>query len=716
MRLNSVLTLLMLALCWLVPAAAQVGPPVKTGHASTRLATQYEAVQPGQTITLGIVQELEDHWHVYWQNPGDSGLPLDLRWTLPDGVSAGPARYPLPHRLPLGPLVNYGHEDEPVFLVDLTVDDTVAAGTSIPIEVAATWLICKDICVPEDATLRMSLPVREGAAKPTRFAGRIEDALAAQPTPAPFGATYYDTPKGPVLALDGLPRGPTEFFPYAPSVIEPSGEVLTIRDGGVDYFQFVAGFAYQAQQPERLSGVIVIEEGGDRVGYTIAAPRTEPNSDLPFLGEGATGAARTDDPKAPANAPVVPTKTPLLPVTLLLAFVGGLILNVMPCVFPIVLLKAAGFAALGQEQQGKVRAHGLLYTAGVLVTFLGMAVVLMLLRAGGEQLGWGFQLQSPVAVALFALAIFLIGLNLAGLFDVGTSVQGLGAGLADRRGGAGAFFTGLLAVAVAAPCIGPFLGGAIGFALTSAGMLSGVLIFMAIGLGLAFPYLLLSFFPGFARRMPRPGPWLVTLRQLFSFAMFATLVWLVWVLSVQLGSTGVLLIGISLVLAALAAWAFGRSQGRDGLVLRIVAAAALVLALIPVWSMASIAPVSAPVSEDESTIAYSEPALSDLLAQDRAVFIDFTAAWCITCQVNKLTVLQRDDVQAAFRRHDVAFMVADWTSRDPEITEALEKYGRAGVPLYLYYEPGAETAKILPQTLSVEGILALFGEDEGETS
>ncbi|MEM9234611.1 MAG: thioredoxin family protein, partial [Pseudomonadota bacterium] len=366
-----------------------------------------------------------------------------------------------------------------------------------------------------------------------------------------------------------------------------------------------------------------------------------------------------------------------------------------------------GFAAVAREDRSIIRLHGLLYTAGVLVAFAGLAAALLALRAGGEQLGWGFHLQSPLAIAVFAMVLFLIGLNLFGLFEIGSSVQGVGDNLASSGGGTGAFFTGLLAVAVAAPCIGPLLGGAVGLALSQSA-LTGILIFLMIGLGLAFPYLLLSLIPAAAALLPRPGAWMVTLRQLFAFAMFATVVWLVWVLSMQAGSSGILNLGLALLAISFGAWIFGRVQrGQSGLLGRIAALAMVILAALPVSRITTADAMSGSLARlgEVETAVWSEEILAEYRAAGTPVFVDFTAAWCITCQVNKRTVLDTSRVRTAFMETGTVYMVADWTNRDDNITAALEALGRAGVPVYLYYAPNATEPVILPQLLTVSGVL-----------
>ena len=679
------------------PAAAQVGQEVRTDHAASRLVMLEDAFVPGETAWVALRQELDEGWHVYWRNPGDSGLPLELDWTLPEGWTAGEVIYPQPHRLPLGPLVNFGHEGSPVFLVPVEVpadaDASVASGAAT-LSVDASWLICLDLCLPEAATLTLSAPVAGEAAPEPRFGAEVRAALDARPVPAPFEVTYHDAGDGPVLGTTAALEAP-EFYPNEPNLIEAAGRQETSRRDGVSLVRFDPGFAYEEAAPDALSGLLVTGPEAARVSYLVEAPRV----DAPA---GALGAA----------GPAARAATGLGGV-LLLALAGGLVLNVMPCVFPVVFMKAAGLMGSAHAERAEQRRHGVLYLAGVLVTFAGLAGLLIGLRAGGEQLGWGFHLQNPVVVGVFAVVIFLVGLNLAGVFEVGTSVQGMGQGLPERGGNAGAFFTGVLAVAVAAPCIGPFLGVPTGYALSQPPLVA-LTVFLVMGLGLALPYLLLSLVPALGRLLPRPGPWMATFKQLLSFAMFATLVWLTWVLSLQAGPSGVLALGAALVLAGFAAWAFGRGQqGGSGAGWRVAAAAALALALVPVARVDMDAGGGGALAAGElDGVPYDEAALSELREAGTPVFVDFTAAWCVTCQVNKQTVLKRSEVVTAFEAADARYMVADWTVQDPEITAALERHGRSGVPLYLYFAPGAKEARVLPQILSVDGVVGLFEETD----
>ncbi|MEO1657884.1 MAG: protein-disulfide reductase DsbD domain-containing protein [Pseudomonadota bacterium] len=669
---------------FLTPATAQTGSWVTTGHAESRLIAEKTAAVPGETLWVALDQQLEEGWHVYWKNPGDSGLPLELSWTLPEGFEAGEIGYPLPHRLPLGPLMNFGHEGRPLFLVPITVPADTPAGRSVRFDVFAEWLICLDVCIPESADLSLAIAVADEAADASGNAAMIREARSALPRELNLNAAFADRDGEIVLAIEGAPAGEAYIFPSESGYIEPAAPQPSFRSAEDLIFTLTPALKYRAAPPETLSGVMVVSMDGQEVGVVFNAQRSDE-----VLALASSAAAARDE--GAGN------------IFLIFAFalLGGLVLNAMPCVFPIVFLKAAGIAQLAGADRSEVKKDAFAYTGGVLVTFVAMASLLLVLRGLGAELGWGFHLQSPIAVGLFAVIVFLIGLNLAGVFEVGTSIQGAGQGLTQKKGAAGSFFTGLLAVLVAAPCIGPFLGLPIGYALT-APPAAAIAIFLALGLGLALPYLALAAAPQIASLLPKPGAWMVRLKQLFSFAMFGTVVWLTWVLSLQAGPQGVLILGIAFVASSLAAWLFGLAQENGNSVALLAAAAAAIgAALIPLFTLTA-QPVAVASASTEK-IPYDEAMLAQYRAEGTPVFIDFTAAWCVTCQYNKRVVLDTEPVKSLFQKTGTVFMVADLTNPDPIITAAIERQGRSGVPLYLYYNGEAEP-EILPQILTVERV------------
>jgi thiol:disulfide interchange protein DsbD len=661
---------------------------VVTDHARSTLYAETTGVAPGGAVRLALHQALEQGWHVYWKNPGDSGLPLETVWTLPDGAGVSAVDYPAPHRIEVGPLVNYGHEGEPVFTATLTAPAGVAAGTTLDLRLEATWLICADICVPETGVFDLSLPVL--ADPPVNPDAAPIFAAAEAEAPASATAAYRAADNQFVIeaAIDGAEASGAYFFPEADNLVAPSAPQRFERAGDKVRLSMPA----LKSADGAVKGVIGIDTRDGARAYAVEA-----------VADAAIALSSAPAAAGPAPAAAAPPAASL-PGLLFAALIGGAILNLMPCVFPILFVKAASFAAAGTDQK-MMRRHGALYAAGVIATFAALGAALLALRAAGEGLGWGFHLQSPIVVALSAYVLFAVGLNLAGAFTVGQGFQNAGAGLlSSAQGDAAAFLTGVLAVFVAAPCVGPFLTAPIGAAafLPPA---AGMAIFIAMALGLAAPYVALSFSPALARRLPKPGPWMERFRQILAFPVFAASAYFIWVLSAQTGRAGLALALAGLVLLALAArlWEWGRQSGwaRPAALLSLVVAALPVTLLKPAPAIAREAGYA--VGE---TIAFDAADIDRRRAAGEAIFIDFTAAWCVTCQFNKLTVLSSKKVAAAFAAADVTLAVADWTNRDETIADALASFGANGVPLYVYYPKGGE-AVVLPQPLTEAAILSL---------
>ena len=660
--------------------AARAQPVVATDHASTRLVAETDGIAPGGAVALAFAQELEQGWHVYWKNQGDSGLPLEFIWTLPDGASAGPIDYPTPERIPIGPLVNFGHEGAPIFLTSVTAPSDAAIGSALEIGLEATWLICADICVPETGRFSLSLPVVASPAATASARSLFAAARAAMPTAFEGAASFSARGDRLTLELASSPKAAgAYFFPDLEGVSDPAAPQRFERTGDGARLTIKGGPSLAALG-DRLNGVVIFDQSGVGKGYAIAAERT---------------AAIAPGPAAPAGS---------LAGLLIAAFLGGALLNLMPCVFPILFVKAASMAKAATGDKGMMRRHGVLYALGVVATFAALGGTLLALRAGGEQLGWGFHLQSPAVVALSAYVLFAVGLNLAGAFHVGSSLQDIGSGLVSgRNGDISAFLTGVLAVFVAAPCVGPFLTAPVGAAAVLP-PLAGMSIFIAMALGLAAPYAAISFAPGVARALPKPGPWMERFRQALSFPVFAAAAYFLWVLAAQTGGRGLALAFSGIILLALASrlWEWGRGA-RWG---AMAAATSLALALVPVTLLRPAETASA-----AGVIAFDPADIARRRAAGEPIFVDFTAAWCVTCQVNKLTVLASPAVKDAFRAAGVAFVTADWTNRDPLIESALASFGANGVPLYVYYPPGGD-AVILPQPLSERSILSALSPDQ----
>lgn len=706
------------------PAAGSVGSGdavVQTDNVRAELLADVAAVKPGEPFWVGLRQTIRPKWHTYWKNPGDSGLPIEIRWTLPDGVKADPIVWPTPHLFNVSGIINYGFQDEAMLLVRI-VPPADFKGSSLAIAADTNWLVCEDVCIPEEAKLSLTLPIA-AAATPAPPATRaiFDKARQNLPTESPWPARYGVARSGdPTLVIEA--RGlkpdtirdvyffPAEWGPIA-SMAKQSASV------GADGIRvpLKRGDA-KAALPERLAGTLVLTEktgGGEvRQAFDLSA-RLDP-AFVPAASLGASFAAAEGSEQLSLGQ------------ALLFALLGGLILNLMPCVFPVLAMKAAAFARLAGHARSEMRRDGIAYTVGVLASFAAMAGVIVGLRSSLGEVSWGFQFQSPVFSLLIAYLFFVVGLNLSGVFEVGGRFAGVGQGLAARGGTTGAFFTGVLAVMVATPCTAPFMAAALGFALSQPAPQT-VAVLLAMGLGLALPFLLLSITPALQRLMPRPGPWMDRLRQFLAFPMYASAVWMIWVLTQQTGADGVLYALGGMILIAFAIWLLrlGSSaplklkKGPATWLRRGLAAAAVLLALAatlkledgPATAAAASGGPSSGVSFD-GWERYSRARVQQAVAAGKPVFVDFTAAWCITCLVNERVALETPAARRAFEQAGVVKLKGDWTNRDPEITTSLKELGRAGVPLYLYWAPGAERPKILPQVLTESLILSELASSE----
>ncbi len=691
----------LLMLLGLLAPRVRAQPEDGNAYSAAALVSATTTVRPGSTADIGLHLTMAKGWHVYWINPGDAGTPPSLAWTLPAGVTAGPFRWPFPERLLVPPLASYGYSDEVLlpFSVDVPVD---FAGGAVPLRAKAEWLVCADVCLPASAELALDLAVgtQPPAPDPT-WASRFAEAARRLPIEG-SGWTVSAAPADSGYALDLRPppgwSGTLDgayFFADSTSVAQHPAPQRMAREG--DAFRLtVPASEFAAAPATRLRGVVVLPEGAawDDSGRralavnAVVGPASTPVSDAPGTAGGLS-----------------------LALAVLLAFAGGVLLNAMPCVFPVLSIKLLGFVQGRTHERAALRRHGAAFAAGVLVSFWVLAGVLIALRASGEELGWGFQLQRPGVVAALALLLFGLGLNLAGLFEMGGRVASA-AGQLDRRGGlGGAFLSGVLATVVATPCTAPFMGAALGYALAQPPA-AALIVFTALGIGMALPYVLLASFPHWLARLPRPGPWMVTLRQALAFPLFLTVVWLAWVFGQQTGVDGLAYLLLGFVLAGLAAWIYGRTTDlhtRRRIVpygLSIVSAA-LALYAVALGTREAFAPVTA--ASDGAWEAFEPATVEQLVAQGQPVFVDFTAAWCLSCQVNKRVALQTEAVDAAFRARGVRTFRADWTRRDPAITAALAGFGRSGVPLYVLYPGGKAAPVLLPSVLTPGIVLDALG-------
>ena len=696
--------LLLLALLPCV-ARAQAQATVTTERVRAELiAHAPDGVAAGRTVWVGLQLAHQPEWHTYWKNPGDSGLPTQLQWTLPAGVQAGEIAWPVPKKIPIGTLANYGYEGTVLLPVPLSIGPEFKPsllGATLDLRLKASWLICRKECIPEEGEFALRIP----AAGSTALHGAAFEA-SFQAQPQPLAGAAQAVIEGDVLrfSVPGLPaawRGqPLEFYPETGEVIQTAADVVQGWEGG-SWVARVPLSAQRSQSPGTMPVVLAREGRGFRsearvqgAWPAIAAPATVSPALQEALRNNAAGPA--------AGGPGIG-----LVAALLGALLGGLILNLMPCVFPVLAIKMVGFAAQG-GQAARHRVAGVAYTAGVVLSFLLLGGLMLGLRAAGEQLGWGFQLQSPLVVAALAGLFTLIALNLAGVFEFGSVLPSAVASLQARHPVTDSFLSGVLAVAIASPCTAPFMGASLGLAVTLPPV-QALLVFAALGLGMAAPYLLASWLPAVARWLPRPGAWMDTFRKAMAFPMFATVAWLVWVLGQQSGINGAGALLALLVALSMLAWALSL-QGRSRVVVGAIAAGGLAMLG---WSAGSHLTQAPPVAAlatatPDGWQPWSAERTAQLVAEGRPVFVDFTAAWCVTCQYNKQTTLADDTLLAEFKARNVALLRADWTRRDPAITAALDQLGRSGVPVYVVHRPGSAPV-VLSEVLSVAEVRSALG-------
>jgi thiol:disulfide interchange protein DsbD len=681
-----------LALVLALGVVAAAGVCARAGAATPRVRVELlgerASIVAGETFWVGLHQRIAPGWHTYWMNPGDSGEPARIDWALPAGFTAGDVVWPPPERIAVGPAMSYGYTGEVVLPIPLTAPRDLARGAAVSLRGTASWLVCEKICIPEEAPVALTLPVADGASRPDpRGAALIAAARRAAPVPSPWPASFRATSE--TVTLEVAARGVVAeriaevwFYPARWGAVAHAAPQRSRMHAGGLTLETARGPLPEALAGP-LEGVLVIAErldgGTTRQAFSVRA--------APF--------GRADGRAALAGA-------------LALALAGGLLLNLMPCVLPVLSVKILALVEHAGGRASVLRRHGLAYTAGVLASFAVVAGALVALRAGGEQLGWGFQLQSPVFVTLLAYVLFALALGLSGALVIGGRVTGVGRGLAGRAGAVGSFFTGALATVAATPCTAPFMGAAVGWAVTQPWTTS-LLVFEALGLGLALPFLALTLAPAWRRWLPRPGPWMERLQQLLAFPLYASVAWLVWVVSQQSGPPGVAAVLAGLVLVALAAWLhrttrLARARWRRA---ATAGAVALVTGAIAVGALAgsSTSPGAMRARAETGGVweAFSPERLATLRTAGTPVFVNVTAAWCLTCLVNERVALTAPAVTEAFARKGVVRLKADWTRRDPTITRVLGSFGRGGVPLYVLY-PGSGEPTVLPQILT-EGIL-----------
>ncbi len=691
----------------LAPGFASAAPDtlarVDTEFVKAGIVGEDAVLAPGKPSRIALAMDIQSGWHTYWKNSGDSGQAVEITWTAPEGVEIGEISWPAPHRQPFPPMMNYGYSDRAVFTMPVNVAEDWPAGKPVDLKAEVYWLVCEMVCIPEQGEASFSIPTDDVAALNDSAVPLFQEAVEMRAAVSPFEARYeYD---GTNLSIrfdgegfDADTLKDAYFYPSEWGLIDHAAtQVATTDPRGLTLV--IPKSTEEEPAPEgTIQGVLELVEltGGGETATLSLAVMSEPGS-IAGASAGFSGIAAS---------------TLSLPVAILFAFIGGLILNLMPCVFPVLALKAIGFAATAHESTRKRLSHGIAYTLGVLTLFVVLAGVLIALKQAGAAVGWGFQLQNPLIVAALAYLLLLVGLNLSGVFNVNTSAVGAGEGMASSGGVKGAYFTGALAAIVATPCTAPFMATALGAALTMSAPAT-MAIFVALGLGLAAPFLLLSVLPGVASRMPKPGMWMVRLKELLAFPMYASAAWLLTVLGTLAGPGSMLIALIGAVLVGLAAWAFGAAQqsGGRGKLLGYGTSAAAVVAVIMLCLQFSVVQ-----SSDKISIAghagpvepFTSARLDALIAEKEPVFINMTADWCITCKVNE-KVAFGEDFQAALKKNGITYLVGDWTARDPEITDLLQKFGRLGVPLYAVFPREGEPV-LLPQILTSDRIVEALGK------
>jgi thiol:disulfide interchange protein DsbD len=664
-----------------------IGTAVLAGHAdpvTVKFVSENSVVAPGERVYLGLQFKLEPHWHIYWKNPGSNGYGVTVDWDLPEGVTVGSMEWPAPQKFAFDGFINYGYSDSATLLVPLHVDASVVE--PIHIRASVSWLACETACVPGSAELAIHLPLADKAVNDSERIEFFHAARAALPLEVNGPQPVFELEAGKMRIQIPDTKTETAYF-YAEEAgwidVDAPQELTRKGDSVI--------LAVQLLEEEPLAGITgVLETDGVFRQVVLEAAVTKPvlaggrmNWEAKLLSMGLVG-------------------------WVVLAFLGGVILNIMPCVLPVLSLKVFSLLKHAGQTRSQALAYGLAYTLGVVLSFVALASLLFILRGLGERIGWGFQLQNPAFVVALTLLLFVFALNLIGVFEMGMGLVGADAKVARRKDWVGSFGTGVLAAVVGAPCVGPLVGGASGVAL-QADAWTGIFVFAMMGFGMAAPFLLLSLFPKLAGFLPKPGPWMEVFKQLMGFVLFAVVVFLLWVTGQSGGTDGIVALLLALLVAALAAWIYGRwaAVSRPKGTRRI--ATLLAVLLLGIAFGVSAQKVGQAYATEQGKISgadaesiwqpWSEQRVASELAAGRPVFVDFTASWCLICQVNKRTTLRTRATRELFEAHRIVALEADWTRYDAAITDALEAQGRSGVPLYLLHTPDGQT-QVLPQNLT----------------
>jgi thiol:disulfide interchange protein DsbD len=674
-----------LVLACVASAAYAEQGPVKRDHITVELVTADKTVLPGSTVFAGLRMQHDAEWHTYWRNPGDSGLPTKLNWTLPDGVTASDIQWPAPHRIDIGELVNFGYEGEIVLPVKLDIPATAKVGEKLPLSAKANWLICREECIPGEATLDAAVTVGKTTEQDDRWTRLFDAAREAQPLRSTWETTWAESGDNIDIVVDDLGKlqntTQVQVFPASGTFVGYLKTTVERMQNGKLHIRAPRSDSFE--KPEGAVALLLAD--GERHVYEVLA------------NEGPIALAPSATP-AQHSAPAPQSHLTAL-LALLLAFGGGILLNLMPCVLPVLSLKALGLAEHAHDRK-RAREHGLLYMCGALVCFLALASVLLALRAGGEALGWGFQLQTPWVVASLAMLMIVMGLSMSGMFELGSSWMGVGQQLTEGTSPRSAFFSGALAAIVASPCTAPFMGPALGFAITQPAWIA-LGVFAALAIGLALPIVLLSFAPALGRWLPKPGAWMERFKQFLAYPLYATAVWLLWVLGNQTGADGMALAMLGAISLVFGIWLWNLAT--KSWIARIVAVAGIVGAIAVLTSLDRFSVAEASTSEASVGRAWepwTQAKLDALRAKGEPVLVNMTASWCITCLANERVTLSSATVKNRLHSSGVTYLKGDWTHRDEQITAYLAQFGRNGVPLYVLYPRGNGAPEVLPQILT----------------
>lgn len=693
------------------PAIGHTEPVVKDGtprYVETDLIPEFNSITEGQPLHLAITQKHTPGWHTYWKNPGDSGETTSIEWTLPKDFKAGEIIYPAPETQPTGPLVNFGFGHDETLLTSVDVPKVIE-DDHVTLTAKISWLVCHDVCVPEMKEITLNLPViKDGTAPVANSPEIFTAARAAIPVPKPWQGMLEEQNQALTIKFqldeDGqkMLAGAKDFFFFPEEWgIILNAEAQNIR---VENNQLIVELRRDTRplsDIQTLNAVLTfVSEKGDKESVALSIPVT---------------AKAVTAPVAVPPTSTTPAEPTSFVQAIFLALLGGLILNLMPCVFPVLSLKALSLVKMSEKEQKHANLHGLLYTAGILVCFGSIAGLLIALQMAGQQIGWGFQLQNPIVILLLSYLLFTMALNLSGFFEIKSGpLANIGHKLASKHGYKGSFFTGVLATIVATPCTAPFMATAMGYALTQPPYIA-LTVFMALGLGLALPYLALCFVPALRKSLPKPGAWMETFRQFMSFPLFASVAWLIWVYAQQVDGGYGTILGLSgLILIAFGIWIARHEPRRQPWKTGIhaLSISSIILAfMIAGFSHTDATQTKAEKESSVPHISFSTTELDTLIAGNDPIFVDMTASWCITCQVNERVAIYTDSTQTLFKQKNVQYVVGDWTNQNPEITAYLNHYGRNGVPLYVFYGGRDATTgkrpepKILPQLLT-SGLIA----------